>query len=190
MSPLETGNILIWDQRAAQLTQSPGAASHDALLRVDLGDCISTQRRQWSHSVGLRFPVTPSLPGVGLRAGLRALTPCGHPGRHTFGGARVSPSWGGAQLQLKAAVMGFSLPWHCPVQLLPSLIFLALDQTTSRLHMGRKLLQKVLLNLLHLRLQVERENEKYDSIFTPIIPRKQAPGLKSRVPGRIKGTDT
>lgn len=36
------------------------------------------------------------------------------------------------------------------------LVFLALDQTTSRLHMGRKMLQKVLLNQLHLRLQVER----------------------------------
>ena len=44
MSLLETGNILIWDQRAAQRTQSPGAASHDALLRVDLGDCASQHK--------------------------------------------------------------------------------------------------------------------------------------------------
>lgn len=66
--------------------------------------------------MGLRLPLTPSLPRVGLRAGLRALTPCGHPGRHTLGGAQVSPSsGGGAWLQLKAAVMGFSLPWHLPV---------------------------------------------------------------------------
>ena len=42
--------------------------------------------------MGLRFPVTLSLPGGGLRAGLCALTPCGHPGRHMFGGIQVSPS--------------------------------------------------------------------------------------------------
>ena len=45
--------------------------------------------------MGLRLPLTPSLPRVGIRAGLRALTPCGHPGRHTLGGAQVSPSSGG-----------------------------------------------------------------------------------------------
>lgn len=56
--------------------------------------------------------------------------------------------------------------------------------------MGRKLLQKVLLNLLHLRLQVERENEKYDSIVTLIIPRKQGPSLNFHALGRTKGTDT
>lgn len=37
--------------------------------------------------------------------------------------------------------------------------------------------QKVLLNLLQLRLQVEMENEKCNSLFSPIMPRKQAPSL-------------
>ena len=62
----------------------------------------------------------------------------------TFGTSQVwwppgsSLILGRAQLPLKAAVTWPWLSWRCPGRLLPSLVFLALHQTTPSTHEGRK----------------------------------------------------